>query len=96
MTINHLDEDNNINRVECHKSQINSRFLSDGKNIFAIKDIDKYKKKIYFNEVENGEIIGEIDYEKKTDKFTDFYLNLDEKTNCIIFRFIEIQNPIIA
>jgi hypothetical protein len=93
MTIIHLDEDNGINRIECQNSEVNSKFLSDGESILSIKDIDVKNKKIYINEVTNGEIIAEIDFLKKTDNFTTLHLNLDEQTNCIIFRFIELFKP---
>ena len=93
MTIIHLDEHNAINRIECQNSEVNSKFLSDGKSILSIKDIDNKNKKIYITEVTNGEIIAEIDFVKKTNNFTALYLNLEEKTNCIIFRFIELFKP---
>ena len=94
MTIIHLDEQNIItNRVECQNSEVNSKFLSDGKSIISIKDVDNMNKKIYINEVTNGEIIAEIDFVKKTNNFTALYFNLEEKTNCIISRFIELSKP---
>ena len=93
MSIVHLDEHNDFNRIECRISEINSKFLSDGKCIVSIKDIDEKNKKIYFNEIKNGKIIGEIDFEKKTNNFIAIHLNLDEKSNCVIFRFIELNEP---
>ena len=94
MTIIHLDEQNIItNRVECQNSEVNSKFLSDGKSIISIKEVDNKNKKIYINEVTNGEIIAEIDFVKKTDNFIALYFNLEEKTNCIISRFIELNTP---
>lgn len=93
MSIIEIDEQNNINHIECEKSELNSKFLSDGKNIISIKDEDENKKTIFFNEVTNGETIGEIQFEKKTDNFATLSLNLDKKTNCIIFRYIELVNP---
>ena len=94
MTIIHLDEQNIIiSRVECQNSEVNSKFLSDGKSIISIKEVDNKNKKIYINEVTNGEIIAEIDFVKKTDNFITLYFNLEEKTNCIISRFIELNTP---
>ena len=93
MSIIHLNEQNEINRVECQNSEINSKFLSDGKSILSIKDIDDEKKKIYINEVTNGELIAEFDFVKKTDNFIALFFNLEEKTNCIIFRFIKLNKP---
>ena len=52
----------------------------------------KIKKRFFFNEVNNGEIIGEIEFEKKTKNFVTMYLSLDKKDNSIIFRFIELIN----
>ena len=92
LTIVHLNEHNQINTIECERSEINSKFLSDGKNIICIKDEDENRKTIFFNEVANGETIGELEFEKKTKNFVDIYLNLDKKTNCINFRFIELVN----
>ena len=94
MTIIHLDEQNTVNdRVECQNSEVNSKFLADGKSILSIKDIDDINKKIYINEVTNGELIAEFDFVKKTDNFIALYFNLEEKTNCIIFRFIKLNKP---
>ena len=93
MSIIHLNEQNEINRVECQNSEINSKFLSDGKSILSIKDIDDEKKKIYIIEVTNGELIAEFDFVKKTDNFIALFFNLEEKTNCIIFRFIKLNKP---
>ena len=92
LTIVHLDEQNQFNTIECERSEINSKFLSDGKNLICIKDEDENRKTIFFNEVANGETIGELEFEKKTKNFVGLYLNLDKKTNCINFRFIELIN----
>ena len=93
MSIIHFDEHNDIKTIECDKSEINSKFLGDGKNIICIKDEDEDTKTIFFNEATNGETIGEIEFKKKTKNFSSIDLNLDMKTNCIEFRFIELLNP---
>ena len=95
LTIIHIDEHNNFNTIECERSEIKSKFLSDGKNIICIKDEDGKdgnRKTIFFNEVTNGETIGELEFKKKTKNFVELYLNLDKKTNCINFRYIELIN----
>ena len=92
LTIVHLDEQNQFNTIECERSEVNSKFLSDGKNIICIKDEDEYRKTIFFNEVVNGETIGELEFEKKTKNFVTLYLNWDKKTNYINFRVIELMN----
>ena len=92
LTINHIDDQNNFNTIECERSEVNAKFLSDGKNIVCIKDEDENRKTIFFNEVTNGETIGEIEFEKKTKNFVTLHLSLDKKNNAIIFRFIELIN----
>ena len=92
LTINHIDDQNNFNTIECERSEVNAKFLSDGKNIVCIKDEDENRKTIFFNEVTNGETIGEIEFEKKTKNFVTLHLSLDRKNNAIIFRFIELIN----
>ena len=92
LTINHIDDQNNFETIECETSEVNAKFLSDGKSIVCIKDEGENKKTIFFNEVNNGEIIGEIEFEKKTKNFVTMYLSLDKKDNSIIFRFIELIN----
>ena len=92
LTINHIDDQNNFNTIECERSEVNAKFLSDGKNIVCMKDEDENRKTIFFNEVTNGETIGEIEFEKKTKNFVTLHLSLDKKNNAIIFRFIELIN----
>ena len=92
LTIVHLDEQNQFNTIECERSEVNSKFLSDGKNIICIKDEGENRKTIFFNEVANGETIGELEFEKKTKNFVTLYLNWDKKTNYINFRVIELMN----
>lgn len=93
LTISNINDPNNINEIECEISGINSKFLSDNKTIATLLDVDQNKKTILINDIETGEGVAQIEYEKKTDKYTEITLNSDKKENILLFRFIELRNP---
>ena len=75
-------------------SGVNSRFLSDNKSIATLLDTEEdNKKKIIITDVETGETIGEINFEKKTNKYTGIYLTCNKEEKYLLFRFIELENP---
>ena len=61
--------------------------------IATFLDVDENKKSIKINDIETGDCIAEIEYDKKTTKYTEISLNADKKENELLFRFIELINP---
>ena len=95
LTIIHLNEQNGTKEIECSISGVNSRFLSDNKSIATLLDTEENnKKKIIITDVETGETIGEINFEKKTTKYTEINLTANKEEKYLLFRFIELENPI--
>ena len=93
LTISIIDDPNNITEIECQIPGVNSKFLSDNKTIATFLDVDENKKSIKINDIETGDCIAEIEYDKKTTKYTEISLNADKKENELLFRFIELINP---
>ena len=80
--------------IECNISGINSKFLSDNKSIGTLLDTeDQNKKLIVIIDVESGDMVAEIQFEKKTDKFTEISLSANKEEKYLLFRFIELENP---
>jgi WD40 repeat protein len=95
LTISHLNVQDGPKEIECSISGVNSRFLSDNKSIATLLDTEEEnKKKIIITDVETGETIGEMSYEKKTNKYTGTYLTANKEEKYLLFRFIELENPI--
>ena len=95
LTISHLNVQDGPKEIECSISGVNSRFLSDNKSIATLLDTEEdNKKKIIITDVETGETIGEINFEKKTNKYTEIYLTANKEEKYLLFRFIELENPI--
>ena len=95
LTISHLNVQDGPKEIECSISGVNSRFLSDNKSIATLLDTEEdNKKKIIITDVETGETIGEISFEKKTNKYTEIYLTANKEEKYLLFRFIELENPI--
>ena len=92
LTISQIIESNINSEVECEISGVNSKFLADNKNIATILDIDENTKSIMINNIENGENIAEIEYTKKTEKYTEIFISTDKEENSLIFRFIELRD----
>ena len=92
LTISQIIESNINSEVECEISGVNSKFLADNKNIATILDIDENTKSIMINNIENGENIAEIEYTKKTEKYTEIFISADKEENSLIFRFIELRD----
>ena len=93
LTISLINDPNNITEIECDISGITSYFLSDNKTIATYTDIEENKKSISIKDIESGETIAEIEYIKKTNKFTQIFISADKNENNLIFRFIELRNP---
>ena len=93
LTISLINDPNNLTEVECDISGVTSHFLADNKTIATCLDIEENKKSILIKDIESGDTIAEIEYTKKTDKFTQIFLTADKKENNLLFRFIELRNP---
>jgi WD40 repeat protein len=92
LTISQLSDTNNP--IECNISGINSKFLSDNKSIGTLLDtVDQNIKLIVITDVESGDMVAEIQFEKKTDKFTEITLSANKEEKYLLFRFIELENP---
>ena len=92
LTISQISDPNNP--IECDISGVHSRFLSDNKSIGTLLDTeDKNKKLIVITDVESGDIVATIQFEKKTDKFTEISLSANKEEKYLLFRFIELENP---
>ena len=92
LTISHISDTNNP--IECNISGIHSKFLSDNKSIGTLLDTeDQNKKLIVITDVESGDMVAEIQFEKKTEKFTEISLSANKEEKYLLFRFIELENP---
>ena len=92
LTISHISDTNNP--IECNISGIHSKFLSDNKSIGTLLDTeDQNKKLIVITDVESGDMVAEIQFEKKTKKFTEISLSANKEEKYLLFRFIELENP---
>jgi len=92
LTISHINDTNNP--TECNISGIHSKFLSDNKSIGTLLDTeDQNKKLIVITDVESGDMVAEIQFEKKTEKFTEISLSANKEEKYLLFRFIELGNP---
>ena len=54
---------------------------------------EENKKLISIIDIESGDIVAEIEYEKKTTKFSRIHLSSIKDENYLLFRFIELKNP---
>ena len=95
LTISHIDEHYNMSEINLDFSGVGSKFLDDNKTIATIVDNEenKNKKTILINNIETGDSIAEIEFIKKTEKYSEIYISADTNDNNVIFRFIELRNP---
>ena len=94
LTISHIEDPNDIKLIECDISGVNSKFLEDNKTIATLLDKEEENKKIIIiTDIENGDKVAEIEFEKKTDKFSEISLSAKKDENFLLFRFIELKNP---
>ena len=92
LTISQISDTNNP--IECNISGLHSKFLYDNKSIGSLLDTeDQNKKLIVITDVETGDMVAEIQFEKKTDKFTEITLSANKEEKYLLFRFIELENP---
>ena len=94
LTISNISDPNNLTEIECDISGVNSKFLQDNKTIATLLNTDDENKKlISIKNIETGDTIAEIEYIKKTIKYTEILITAEKKENNLLFRFIELRNP---
>ena len=91
LTISNIDNNNMIRSISCDISPIYSCFLQDSQAIVSPFGIPKKMKFILTNPT-NGKCLGNVEFSKKTNTYSECDLSCNLDDNSLRLRYIQIEN----